>query len=186
GQRDAAYAAPGGIDVRVTGEPDEVARRVRDALRQTEPGLVFDGVVTMSARVARDVGRERIVAWLAGGFAAIALFLASLGLYGTLSYAVAGRTREIGVRMALGAQSREVVGLVVRDAATVVAAGVTVGALAAFVTVRWLGALLFNVSPFDPWTHATVLAVLVLVTILAAYLPARRAAHIRPVIARRA
>jgi putative ABC transport system permease protein len=171
--------------VRVAGEPTEIAPRVRDALRQAEPGLVLEGVAAMSARVTRDVGRERIVAYLAAGFAAIALFLASLGLYGTLSYAVAGRTREIGVRMALGAQWREVVGLVVRDAATVVAAGVAVGAVAAFVTVRWLSALLFDVTASDPLTNMIVLAVLVVVTILAAYLPARRAALVDPVIALR-
>jgi predicted permease len=185
GQRGSPQAATETLDVRVAGEPTEIAPRVRDALRQAEPGLVLEGVAAMSARVTRDVGRERIVAYLAAGFAAIALFLASLGLYGTLSYAVAGRTREIGVRMALGAQWREVVGLVVRDAATVVAAGVAVGAVAAFVTVRWLSALLFDVTASDPLTNMIVLAVLVVVTILAAYLPARRAALVDPVIALR-
>jgi ABC-type antimicrobial peptide transport system permease subunit len=87
--------------------------------------------------------------------------------------------------MALGAQWREVVGLVVRDAATVVAGGVAVGAVAAFVTVRWLSTLLFDVTASDPLTNMIVLAVLVVVTILAAYLPARRAARVDPVIALR-
>jgi predicted permease len=176
---------PSNLDVRVTGNADQAVAAVREALRRTEPSLLVDSVSTMRQRLARDVGRERLVAYLASGFALLALFLASLGLYGVLSYAVARRTQEIGVRMALGARSVEVAGLVLRDALRVVVLGVVAGIAGAFWASRVLQKLVFDVSASDPSTTALVLTVLVLVTFAAAYLPARRAARVDPIAALR-
>jgi ABC-type antimicrobial peptide transport system permease subunit len=108
-----------------------------------------------------------------------------VGLYAVLSYAVAQRTREIGVRMALGARRSEVAALVLRDALKVVGAGLAAGGIAAFVTGRMLTTLLFNVSPSDPAAYAVVLSVLAVVTLAAAYLPARRASRVDPMLALR-
>jgi predicted permease len=173
------------LDVRVAGDAGQAVVAVRSALRRTEPGLLLEAVATMRTRLTRDVARERIIAYLASGFALLALFLASLGLYGVLSYAVARRTQEIGVRMALGARSREVAGLVVRDALGVVGVGVLVGVGAAVGASRMLRSLLFDVSVSDPATGALVLAVLAAVTLAAAYLPARRATRVDPMTALR-
>jgi predicted permease len=177
--------APSNLDVRVTGDAGQAVAAVRNAFRATEPRLLVDSVSTMRSRLARDVGRERLVAYLASGFALLALLLASLGLYGVLSYAVARRTQEIGVRMALGARSVEVAGLVLRDALRVVALGLVAGVGAAFWASRMLHNLLFDVSVSDPATGALVLVVLVFVTLAAAYLPARRAARVDPITALR-
>ena len=176
---------PGSLDVRIAGSAEQAVSVVREALRRTEPRLLVDSVSTMRSRLARDVGRERLVAYLASGFAALALFLAALGLYGVLSYTVARRTQEIGVRMALGARAVEVAGLVLKDALQVVALGLVVGVGTAFWATRMLRGLLFDVSASDPSTTAFVLAALVVVTLAAAYLPARRAAHVDPIAALR-
>jgi len=176
---------PGNLDVRVSGDAGQAVIAIGDAIRRAEPALLVDNVGTMSLRLARDVSRERLVAYLATAFALLTLFLGSLGLYGVLSYAVAGRTQEIGVRMALGAQPHEVAGMVVRDALKVVGAGVFVGAVAALGAGRLLRTLLFDVTILDPVTYALVLGVLAAVTVGAAYLPARRAARVDPMLALR-
>jgi putative ABC transport system permease protein len=184
-QPPAFRANPINLDVRVAGEAGPAVLAVRHALRRAEPRLLVDSVVTMSSRLARHVGRERIVAYLTSGFACLVLLLAAVGLYGVLSYAVAQRTREIGVRMALGARRSEVAALVVRDALRVVAGGLIAGGAAAFVAGRMLKTLHFDVSPSDPATSALVLGVLVVVTLAAAYMPARRAARVDPILALR-
>jgi ABC-type antimicrobial peptide transport system permease subunit len=140
----------------------------------------------MSERLARDVSRERIVASLAGAFAALALLLAALGLYGVLSYSVTARTQEIGVRMALGARASAVAGMVARDAFRVLALGAFAGILGAWAAGRLLETLLFDVSVSDPATYALVVCVLAVVAMGAAFLPVRRAARVDPVVALRA
>jgi predicted permease len=175
--------SPGNLDVRVAGDVGRAVIALRAAIQRAEPRLLVDDVAPMSIRLARDVSRERLVAYLAIAFAVLTLFLGSLGLYGVLSYTVAGRTREIGVRMALGARPSEVARQVVRDALRVVGVGVVVGVVAAFGTGRLLERLLFGVTPSDPLTYALVLGVLALVTMVAAYLPARRAARVDPIVA---
>ena len=184
-QPPAFRAYPINLDVRVAGDAGPAALAVRDAMRRAEPGLIVDNVVTMSSRLAQHVGRERLVAYLSSGFAGLALLLAAVGLYGVLSYAVAQRTREIGVRMALGARRSEVAWLVIRDALRVVGVGLAAGAAAAFATGRMLKTLLLDVSAADPVSSALVLGVLVVVTLAAAYVPARRAARVDPMLALR-
>jgi ABC-type antimicrobial peptide transport system permease subunit len=158
---------------------------IRDALQRAEPGLLLDGVTTMTSRLSRDVGREWIVAYLAAGFAGLALLLAALGLYGVLSYGVAQRTTEIGVRVALGARRSEIAALVLRNAFGVVGAGLAIGVVAAFATGRMLKTLLFDVSVTDPATYVLVLIALGLVALAAALAPARRAARVDPIVALR-
>jgi ABC-type lipoprotein release transport system permease subunit len=177
--------SPRDLDVRVSGDPRQAIPAIREAVRRSEPGLVVDRVEAMDARVSGDVRRERVVAYLAASFAALALFLASLGLYGVLSYAVTSRTQEIGIRMSLGARSQEIGRLVMRDAWRMVAVGVLAGLGAALATGRLLDALLVGVTASDPFTYAIVLATLALSTLVAAYLPARRATRVDPLQALR-
>ena len=177
--------SPTTLDVRVAGEAAAMVPAIRDALRRAEPRLVIDGVVTMSSRLANDVNRERVAAYLTAAFAGLALLVSAVGLYGVLSYGVAQRTREIGVRVALGARRGEVAALVVGDAVGVVGAGLLAGVIASFAAGRLLQTLLFEVSFADPATLALVLATLAVVTLVAVLVPARRAALVDPVVALR-
>ena len=120
-------------------------------------------------------------------FAAVALVLAAIGIFGVLSYAVAQRTREIGIRMALGAHAGTVLALVVREALVMAVVGVAIGTAAAYLLTEWLVAsLLFNTSPHDPVTFVLVAAMLATVSMAAAYVPARRATRVDPIVALRA
>jgi putative ABC transport system permease protein len=173
------------LDVRVAGDPRQAVAAVRETIRRTEPGLLLGEVGLMSARLERDLSRERVVAYLAFSFGLLTLLLASLGLYGVLSYGVARRTQEIGVRMALGARRSEVMGSVLKGSLKLTLAGIVLGLLAAAAVARYLSGLLFGVTPLDPLTFAGVSATFILVTTLAAYLPARRATRVDPLIALR-
>jgi predicted permease len=177
--------SPTNLDVRVAADAAAMAPPIREALRGAEPRLVIDGVVPMATRLERDVNRERVAAYLTAAFAGLALLLAAVGLYGVLSYAVAQRTREIGVRVALGARRLEVAALVIRDAVVVVGAGVLLGVMAALAAGRMLQTLLFEVSPADPVTLILVLGLLTIVTLAAVLIPARRAALVDPIVALR-
>jgi ABC-type lipoprotein release transport system permease subunit len=173
------------LDVRVAGDPRQTVAAVREALRHTEPGLLLADVALMSARLERDLSRERVVAYLAFSFGLLTLLLASLGLYGVLSYSVARRTQEIGVRMALGARRSEVMGSVLKGSLKLTLAGIVLGLLAAAAVARYLAGMLFGVTPLDPLTFVAVSGTFVLVMTLAAYLPARRATKVDPLVALR-
>jgi predicted permease len=177
--------APGTLEIRVAGSPQSMMPVVRDALRRAEPRVAVD-VQSMSDRLARQFERERAVATLASGFALLALLLASIGLYGVLSDGVARRTREIGVRIALGADNVQVTRLVVRQGAVLTVLGLAGGLVAAPPLTRYLQGMLFDVSRFDLWTFVTVALVLTVIAALASYLPVRRATRVDPVIALRA
>ena len=139
----------------------------------------------MSAALDRDVARERLIAYLAGSFAFLALLLACIGLYGVLSYTVARRTQEIGVRMALGARPGDLTRMVIGDGSRVVLAGVAMGIAAAIGVGRLVTTLLTGVSPSDPIMLVAVGVALVGVALAASYLPARRAARVNPIVALR-
>ncbi len=124
--------------------------------------------------------RERLMATLSGFFGALAALIATIGLYGVMSYMVARRRNEIGIRMALGADRREVVGMVMREAGRLLGAGVLVGLVASIVAARAASTLLFGLSPGDPLTLLTAAAVLGAVAMVASYLPALRASRLEP------
>jgi len=173
------------LDVRVAGDPRQAVAGVREAIRRAEPGLLVGDIGLMSARLERDLSRERVVAYLASSFGLLTLLLASLGLYGVLSYGVARRTQEIGVRMALGARRVEVMRSVLGHSVQLTLLGIAIGLAAAAVVTRYLAGMLFGVAPLDPLTFITVSCTFTAVMALAAYVPARRATRVDPVVALR-
>jgi ABC-type antimicrobial peptide transport system permease subunit len=142
-------------------------------------------VGTLASQVDASLVQERMLATLAGTFGLLALVLACVGLYGLLAYSVAQRTKEIGIRMALGAPARRVVRLVLRGAAGLVATGVFVGLPAAWAASRFVKGMLFGVTALDPVTIVGAVAVLALAAQVAAFLPARRASRVDPLVALR-
>ena len=178
-------ASPHGVAVRVAGDVRLAMPAIRAAIQRAAPSLLLDGVTTMSAALERDVARERLIAYLAASFAFVALLLASIGLYGVLSYTVARRTQEIGVRMALGARPADLTRMVIGDGSRVVLLGIAAGILAAMIVGRLVTTLLAGVTGRDPITMAAVAVALVAVALIASYLPARRASRIDPATALR-
>jgi len=166
--------------------PESVFPGMRHALTQLDSQMVVDDLQPMQKMVADSIARQRFAMTLFSIFAAIALLLASLGVYGVLSYIVGQRTREVGIRMALGAQKANVVGSVLRDGARMTLPGIGIGLLAALVMTRLMSTMLFGVTPTDFVTFTSVPLILTAVALLACYLPARRAASLDPVQALRA
>jgi predicted permease len=180
-----ADAFPTALDLRVTGDPEQSVAMLRDALKRVAPDLTAN-VTSMPSRLVLHVARERAVAYLAGGFAVLALLLGSVGLYGVLSYIVAQRHREIGVRMALGARSSEVLTLVLKQGGVLAMVGLVLGLAAAPIATRSLEGMFFEVTPLDPTTFVSVAGVMLTVATIAAIIPARRATKVDPVIVLRA
>ncbi|HEX6463133.1 MAG TPA: FtsX-like permease family protein, partial [Vicinamibacterales bacterium] len=135
--------------------------------------------------IDQDITIERLVAKLSAAFGALALVLAAIGLYGVMSYSVARRTAEIGVRMALGASQRSVASMILMEIVVLVAIGSALGAALALGLARFVGSLIFGLAPHDPVTFTVSVAVLLVVGIIAGYVPARRAARIDPMVALR-
>jgi ABC-type antimicrobial peptide transport system permease subunit len=166
-------------------DPLAVTAAVRQAVAAADPGLPVYDVGTMGDRITASLGQSRFSTVLLGVFGGIALLLAAVGVYGVISYGVAQRTQEIGIRMALGAQRRDVVRLVVRHGAELAAVGLALGLLATFGFTRLLATLLFRVSPTDPPSFTLGSLVLAGVALGAALLPARRASRLDPAVALR-
>jgi putative ABC transport system permease protein len=188
------YASPDAIGwlgdpvlvIRTAVPPESLADEVRAAVRSVDPVLPLYDVLTMKAVIEESLAGRRLNLWLLALFAGMALVLSAAGLYGVISYLVAQRTREIGVRIALGAQTRDVVGLVMRQGAGLTGAGIAVGLLGAFAFTRVLESVLYGVSARDPLTYAALAAVLAAVALVATWLPARRASRVDPILAIRA
>ncbi|CAN5759636.1 hypothetical protein BH23GEM5_BH23GEM5_11610 [soil metagenome] len=159
---------------------------VRQAARELDPGIPEPETRSMREVVAASVAPQRFNAVLMGAFAALALVLTAVGIYGVISYSVGHRTREIGVRMALGARQGEVLGMVLRQGMLLVLAGAGIGLFAALALTRFLASMLYGVGATDPLTFLAVTLLLVAVSLLACYLPARRATRVDPMIALRA
>jgi putative ABC transport system permease protein len=157
---------------------------VRDALHGMHPNLAFEFRV-LQTDIRASLGKERLMALLSGLFGALALALASVGLYGVISYGVARRTQEIGVRMALGADALGISTMILREAAGLLVAGLAGGAAIAFYSLRFAEAMLYGLTPHDAWSFTLSAAVLTLVAAVASYLPARRAARLDPMVALR-
>jgi predicted permease len=171
--------------VRASGDPLSVAGPVREQIHALDASLPVSDVKTLDEQFNLSLFPARVAAWTLGGFGLLALVLAGIGIYGVVSYAVAQRTREIGVRMALGAQRRDVLRLVMGDGVLVVFAGLAAGLLLAFAAARVAAGFLYGVGATDPVTFAGVPVVLGTVALAAGYLPARRATKVDPMVALR-
>ena len=173
------------VAVSARGGVDALVGSVRDTLAQLDDNLPLYDVATMETRIAEDDWEQKLFTRIFSAFALIALILASVGLYGLVSYSVAQRTREIGVRMALGADRASVVRMVVRQGMKLTAAGLATGLAGAFAVTRVIAGLLVGVSPTDPLTFGGIFVVLGTVAAVASYLPALRATRVDPVSALR-
>jgi predicted permease len=171
--------------LRTAGAPGGLIPGVRKTVNEVDSNLPVFGVRTQTQTIDRLLFNERLVARLTSLFGLLGLLLACIGLYGLLSYEVARRTREIGIRAALGAQRRDVLGMVIRQGLVLIAVGLGAGVLAAYFAMRFLQSLLFGVRATDPFTFAAVCGLLALVGILACYIPARRATRVDPIVALR-
>jgi putative ABC transport system permease protein len=180
------FMSPQQLVVRSSGDPLALANVVRRAIWDIDSDQPVSSVRTMNEIIDTDLASRNTQLTLIGVFAVVALLLAAVGLYGTLSYTVSQSTNEIGLRMALGAEERTVVGSVVRSALVAALTGIAVGLVAAFALTRTIESFLYGVSPTDPVTALAVAAVLLLVAALAAFLPARRAASVDPAVTLRA
>jgi predicted permease len=171
--------------VRTTQSPEAAVTLTRELLRELDPSLPLHGVRTMDQRVGDSLIIERLIAWLAAAFGVLATLLAGIGLYGVLAYNVTGRTREIGLRMALGALGRNVVWLVLRQAFLLLGIGLALGLPAALALARLAQAQLFGVHFADPTSLGLAVLCLALAAALAAFIPARRASRLAPTLALR-
>ena len=171
--------------VRTVGDPLMAAGHVRDAVRALDPKQPLSNVRTLQAELSGLLAQRRFNAVLVGAFAVLALLLAMIGAYGVTAYLVAQRTKEIGVRMALGAEPSRVTRLVVLNGLRVAALGVAGGVVAAFFAARLASSLLHGVSPHDPITLVAAPLTMLVVVALANYIPARRAARVDPLMALR-
>jgi putative ABC transport system permease protein len=171
--------------VRTTQNPELAENTIRTALHGLDSKLVIDSMMTMEEQIDNNVSNERMMAMLATSFASIALLMTGVGLYGVLAYATVQRTKEIGIRMAVGAQRFAVVRLVLTDMTKVALAGIAVAIPLAVLLARWMRSELFGVQPFDPMTMVGCIVLTVAMVLVAAALPARRAASTDPVKALR-
>jgi putative ABC transport system permease protein len=170
---------------RVRGDPAAFAPSLRRAVAEVDPNLPLFEVQTMTEVARLSYWDKRLYGLLFGSFAVIALILAAIGVYGVMSYAVSQRTHEIGVRVALGAQLRDVLSMVVRRGVVLTVLGLAIGLIGAFLVTRVLAGVLFGVSPTDPPSYIGISLVLFTVGLVASYVPARRAAKVQPAVALR-
>ena len=157
----------------------------RDAIRSIDPDEPMANITTMQALVSASYARSRFTMIVLGMFAGVALVLAAVGIYGVVAYSVAQRTGEIGIRVAMGAQRRDVLRLILGQGSRLIFTGVLLGVVSGLALTRLLRSMLFQVSAADPLTFASVAAILAGVAFLACYVPARRAMHVDPLVALR-
>jgi putative ABC transport system permease protein len=177
---------PRDLVVKTDVEPLSLAAPVRGAVWSIDHDQPVSDIAAMRDLVSASVSRQRFSALLLGIFAALALVLAAVGIYGVMSYSVAQRTREIGIRMALGAQPSDVLRLAVGQGLRLVLIGTVFGLLGAFILTRAIARLLYGVSAADPATYAAIFVLLLSVAVLACFVPARRATKVDPLTALRA
>jgi len=173
------------VYVRTIGDPQQVMPSIRAKLRDLDANIPIYDMRTTEASISNSLATERMIASLSSVFGALATLLAALGLYGVMAYSVAQRKREIGIRMALGAEPARVVWMVMRDVLLLVAIGIAIGVPAAIALSRAVAAQLYGLSAHDPSTLALAVAALALVAGAAGYIPARRASRLDPMVALR-
>jgi putative ABC transport system permease protein len=173
------------VVARTAGDPLAVAGALRNEIRQMDPNLPVANIRPMSEVVSTALATPRLTGFLLATFATIALMLAAVGIYGVLSYLVSQRTHEIGIRLAIGADRRQVLLMILRQGVMLALFGIGVGIVGAFALTRLMQSLLYQVAPSDPITFAAVPVALVIVAAMASYLPARRATRVSPVTALR-
>jgi putative ABC transport system permease protein len=171
--------------IRTEGDPLELAPSAQAELRAFDKELVPEHIATMEQILSRSLAQSRLNLALIGSLAVLAVALAAGGLYSLIAYAVAQRTHEIGIRLALGAQRRDILRLTLRQGFTLVALGIVLGLAGAIAATRALRSLLFGVSPTDPATFVSIPLLLALVALLACWFPARRAMKVDPLVALR-
>ncbi|MBX9603813.1 MAG: ABC transporter permease [Bryobacteraceae bacterium] len=175
----------GTLHLHVSGDPGPVVAGLREALRGLDANLPLYRVQTLERQIDNTISRERLLATLSAIFGGLAILLAAVGLYGVLGYAVTRRTREIGIRMALGAQRADVLSRVLRESLAMAALGVALGLPAAWAASQWVASLLYGVKPGDPLTYGGIVFLLLGVALLAGLVPARRASRVDPMVALR-
>jgi predicted permease len=171
--------------VRALGDPTPLASAMRQAVQAVDPRQPLSNVRTLDSLIARSITRDRFAAWLLSAFAGLAASLAAIGIYGLIAYSVARRTSEIGLRMALGADRRGILRLVLGESLRLVGVGLVVGIVAALAVTRVLATLLYEIQPRDPVTLGAAVALLATTALAAAFIPARRAARVDPMAALR-
>jgi putative ABC transport system permease protein len=173
------------LAIRASGDPNALIAPARRVLQSLDPDLPAYGVVTMEEQVARQTTQSRFSAWLLGVFGVFALALAAVGIYSVMSYAVAQRSREIGIRMAMGARGADVMKMVLGQGMKLALSGVALGLGAALSLTQLMKKLLFGVTAADPLTYVVIALLLAAIALLACYLPARRATKVHPLVALR-
>jgi putative ABC transport system permease protein len=171
--------------VRTSSEPAALTSAIRNEVRKIDPNQPIYNVKTMETVIAESISDRRLNMALLGIFAATALILAVIGIYSVMSYVVSQNTREIGIRMALGAESRDVLKLVIGQGLSLASGGVLIGLIGAFALTRLMSSLLYGVAATDPMIFAGVSGLLMTTAVLACYLPARRATRVDPIVALR-
>lgn len=171
--------------VRSTGDPSALIPALKARIWTVDPTLPFYDIATVDALVSRSLAPRRTMMQLLGALAGLAFLLAAAGVFGVLSFSIARRTREFGIRIAMGAAAGDIVRLVLGEGMTLVGAGVVCGLAGALAATRVLGALLYRVSPTDPLTLILTSALLLVVAMFACYVPARRATRVDPLVALR-
>jgi ABC-type antimicrobial peptide transport system permease subunit len=171
--------------LRTAGDPLGYVNAVRDILRRSDARVIASDIKTQVTEIDETLSQEITLAKLCSAFAILALIIASVGLYGTMSYKVARRTGEIGIRMALGAPRNAVVWMVLREVLVVAVVGVALAAPVVYTASKLVESFLFGMKPNDPWALAAAVVTLTAAAILAGYVPARKASHIDPMVALR-
>jgi ABC-type antimicrobial peptide transport system permease subunit len=173
------------MEVRTAGDPEAVASSVREVVKATSATLPQIEFHTMNNLVSDSLTRDAMITKLAGFFGALAVLLACIGIYGIMAYAVAGRTSELGLRMALGAQRGNILWLVLRESMLLVLIGVAIGLPAVYGAGKLISSLLFGLTAADPLALTIATALMFVVAAVAGYIPARRAARTDPIVALR-
>ena len=154
-------------------------------MQRVDPHLPLYNMKTLAAQIAESLTRERLLAWLTIMFGLLATLMAALGLYGVIAFSVARRTREIGIRIAMGASTEDILRLVLKDLAILVSAGIILGVAGALALSRLLASMLYAIKPADPLSYMAAILILGVASALASYMPARRATRIDPMTALR-